>query len=323
MPTLPCLSLHWSRTRCGSSLAIALLAATPSVLAIDTATLAASALSPDCLTYRVTGVCYWLRCSTFGCQVKTSLKVRHYIPDAVVSSYAVTGQNPWAEVALMSPVNPTAQAGGDDTVNQIHENTLLKFKNADVIGHPGTAVFNRFASQFGYSCVGAGTPFMPYLLSSFDFLAWRHNLPEMIYPEALTPGLREVGSTPQGDLWGNLYPRGGFVQQADDHKAAAVVAQRAGDVVTRSAQPHLYQPLLAPAKPGYWPAGELREGDARTGKWQPLQPTRSSSCVVFPHTGSLLQAEDGAYAWALWRPYSCCKREGQTFLGSTDTGGEK
>lgn len=297
---------------------LALLLTASSATAIDSATLVSSSLSPDCLAYRVVGVCYWLRCTPYGCKVKTSVKVRHYVPDAVVSSYADTGANPWREVALMSPTNASAQGGGDSTTNQANENALLKFKNADVIGHPGTLVFNRFASQFGYSCTGAGTAYMPYLLSSFDFLAWRYNVPEMFYSEALTPGEREVGAS--GDLWGSVYPRGGFLQQADDYKAAAVVAQRAGDVVTRSGQPHLYQSLLAKSQPGYWPAGALRENDANSGRWQRLQPDLSRSCAVFPTAGALPQAEDGAYAWGLWRPYSCCKRQGQTFLGSTDTG---
>lgn len=298
--------------------ALLLMAMTGSASAIDSATLIRSSLSPACLAYRIVGVCYWLRCTPYGCQVKTSVKVRHYVPDAVVSSYANTGANPWREVALLSPANPSAQGGGDSTTNQAHENALLTFKNADVIGHPGALIFSRFASQFGYSCAGAGTPLMPYLLSTFDSLAWRQNLPEMVYPEALTPGRREVGSMASGDLWGAVYPRGGFAQQPDDHKAAAVIAQRAGDVVTRRGQPHLYQALLAKAKPGYWPATELLEGDAQSGQWQPLQPELSMSCAVFPHAGALPQAEDGAYAWALWRPYSCCKQQGQLFLGSTD-----
>ena len=34
----------------------------------------------------------------FGCSVRTSVKVRHCIPDAVVSSYSNTGENPWIEV---------------------------------------------------------------------------------------------------------------------------------------------------------------------------------------------------------------------------------
>ncbi|HCF4369869.1 TPA: TIGR03756 family integrating conjugative element protein, partial [Pseudomonas aeruginosa] len=35
-------------------------------------------------------------------------------------------------------------------------------------------------------------------------------------------------------------------------------------------------------------------------------------------SGPKTQAVDGDYAWALWRPYSCCQRKGQIFLGSTD-----
>lgn len=264
------------------------------------------------------GICFWLRCSSFGCSVETSVKVRHFVPDAVVSSYANTGANPWLEVRPMSPPNATAQAGGDGTTNQHHENNLAKFKNADVIGHPGGYVFSQFASSFGYSCEGAGTAFMPYLLSTLDTLAWRYNLPEMLYPEALTPGMREIGSRAGGDLWGNVYPRGGFLHQSDDYLTGAVVAQRAGDIVTRRGQLHVYQPLLANAKDGHWPADALLESDAQTGKWQELTPTLSRTCAVFPHSDARVQAQQGDYAWALWRPYSCCKREGQVFLGSVD-----
>ena len=120
------------------------------------------------------------------------------------------------------------------------------------------------------------------------------------------------------DLWGNLYPRSGFLHQSDDYKTGAVIAQRAGDITTRSGQLHVYFPMQAKAKDGYWPAGELVEGDVKTGKWQELTPRTSQSCAVFPNSKAQAQAEDGGYAWALWRPYSCCQRRGQTFLGSTD-----
>ncbi|WP_284409430.1 TIGR03756 family integrating conjugative element protein [Acidovorax sp. SUPP2539] len=296
----------------------ALLASTGSSFALNTATIVSSALSPDCLAYRVVGVCYWLYCTWSGCTVRTSIKVQHYIPDAVVSSYSNTGENPWVEVRAMSQPNPTAKAGGDGTTNEDHENNLAKFKNADVIGHPAGAAFSEFASQFGYTCEGAGTPFVPYLLSTFDTLAWRYNVPEMTYPEALTPGMREIGSRSTADLWGNVYPRGGFLHQSDDHLAGAVVAQRAGDVVTRKGQPHVYQPLLATAHAGYWPAGALVESYAATGRWQELTPTLSSGCAVFPNRNTHVQAQRGDYAWALWRPYSCCQRRGQVFLGSVD-----
>ncbi|GKV93197.1 integrating conjugative element protein [Pectobacterium carotovorum subsp. carotovorum] len=304
--------------RLRTSIATVLLTTASSSFALNTATIVASSLSPDCLEYRVTGICYWLLCTKFGCSVRTSVKVRHYVPDAVVSSYSNTGDNPWVEVRAMSMPNPTAQSGGDSTSNHGNENNLSSFRNADVIGHPGGQAFSQFASSSGYICDGAGTALMPYLLSTFDTIAWRYNIPESVYPEALIPGMREIGSRTALNLWGNVYPRGGFLHQVDSYKASAVVAQRAGDIVTRRGQLHVYQPLLANARDGYWPAGALMESDTLTGKWQELAPRLSSSCTVFPHKESLAQAQQDDYAWALWRPYSCCQRRGQTFLGSVD-----
>ncbi|VXC22660.1 Integrating conjugative element protein [Pseudomonas sp. 8Z] len=284
--------------------------------AINTAAIVSSTVSADCLEYRVVGICFWLRCTSFGCDIETSTKVRHYVPDAVVSSYANTGMNPWTDVADYGSPTVTAQAGNDGTTNHVAENNMTKFKEADVIGHPGGAAFSKFASSSGYICNGATTAYVPYLLSTLDTIAWRYGIPESVYPEALTPGKREVGSF--GDQWGNIYPRSGFLDQADDYKMAAVVAQRAGDITTRDGQVHVYWPMLADEDDGYWPAGELLEGDASTGKWQELTPTLSQTCAVFPNTNQLTQAIDGGYAWALWRPYSCCERKGQTFLGSVD-----
>lgn len=298
-----------------ASVASLLLSVGTTAFALDTARIMSSALSSECLEYRVVGICFWLRCSLYECNVETSVQVRHYVPDAVVSSYSNTGENPWADVAFMSQPNATAVSGGDGTTDQAHEHDMVKFKNADVIGHPAGAMFNQFVGQFGYICPGTGTPFVPYLLSTLDTVAWRYNLPEMLYPESLTPGSREVGSRRSLNLWGNVYPRGGFLQQVDDYKAAAVVAQRAGDIVTRRGQIHVYQPLLSNESDGYWPAGALLEGDESTGKWQELAPRMSSSCAVFPNLNTRVQATDGGYAWALWRPYSCCQRQGQVFLG--------
>jgi hypothetical protein len=157
-----------------------LFSASLSASGLDTATIASSTLSPDCLEYRVVGICFWLYCS-YGCRVRTSVKVRHYVPDAVVSSYANTGENPWSDVRGMSSPSGEAQGGGDGTTHQSHENNLSRFKNADVIGHPGSLIFSAFASGFGYSCSGAGTIFFPYLLSTLDTVAWRYNLPELAY----------------------------------------------------------------------------------------------------------------------------------------------
>ncbi|NHN23161.1 TIGR03756 family integrating conjugative element protein, partial [Bacillus amyloliquefaciens] len=75
--------------------------------------IATSALSPDCVNYRVVGLCYWLYCTPFGCSVRTSVKVSHFRPDLVVSAYSNTGQNPWTEMSLLSPALPgIAESGG-------------------------------------------------------------------------------------------------------------------------------------------------------------------------------------------------------------------
>ena len=196
---------------------VLLLSATGSY-ALNTATIVGSVASPDCLEYRVVGICYWLYCTWTGCTVRTSVKVRHYIPDAVVSSYSNTGENPWVEVRLMSIANPTALSGGDGTTSEQHENNLQKFKNADVTGHPAGAVFSGFAGSLGYACEGAGKPLIPYFLSTLDTVAWRYNLPEAVYPESLIPGRREIGSRTSMNLWGAVYPRGGFQHQADGRR---------------------------------------------------------------------------------------------------------
>ena len=284
--------------------------------ALTSAEIISSTLSIDCLEWRVVGICYWLYCTYGGCSIRTSTKYRHYVPDAVVSAYAVTGQNPWVEVRFMGASNGASQGGEWYTTNEAHENNLAKFKEADVIGHPGGEIFSEMMKDYDYACPGAGTMFFPYLLSTLDTASWRNDLPEALYPASMIPGMREVSSGTQ--TWGNVHPRTGFLHQTDDYQAGAVIAQRAGDIVTRNLQPHIYWPLLADSKPGYWPAGELVEGNAKTGKWQELTPSLSTTCAVFPHSGTQAQATYGDYAWALWRPYACCKREGQVFLFSID-----
>lgn len=289
--------------------------------AITTPEIATSALSPDCVNYRVVGLCYWLYCTPFGCTVRTSVKVSHFRPDLVVSAYSNTGQNPWAEMSLLSPPLPgVAEGGGDTNPRSASQHSKIRFKNADAIGFPAGDELAKFFTQFGYICSPSSQPFQPYFLSQLDTLAWRSGVPEITYPEALTPGMREVGQN--GDIWGNIYPRAGAISQMHDYKAAAVIAQRVADLVTRSGQPHIYTPLTASSRTGYWPPSSVIEGDNNNHRWQMLMPKKSASCSVFPDgratdTYADKLAEDGAYAWTLWRPYKCCPRRGQTFLGST------
>ena len=199
------LSAHSRRARL--AIASMLLSAATSSFALNTATIVSSTLSPDCLEYRVVGICYWLFCTWTGCTVRISegaaLRAGRGGIELLEHRREPVGRGARDEHAEFH-----GASGGDGTTNHDNENNLAKFKNADVIGHPGGSVFSQFASASGYACQGAGTAFMPYLLSTLDTLAWRYNVPEMVYPEALIPGMREIGGRTTLNLWGNVYPAG-------------------------------------------------------------------------------------------------------------------
>jgi len=117
--------------------AAVLLIATEQCLALTTPTIIASVTSLQCLEYRVVGICYWLLCTPFGCTVRTSPKIRHFIPELVVSSYADTGANPWSEMSALSTPTPASQGGGNLITPSPQRDNLPRFKNVDGIGHPG------------------------------------------------------------------------------------------------------------------------------------------------------------------------------------------
>ncbi|MDX3903955.1 TIGR03756 family integrating conjugative element protein [Pasteurella multocida] len=282
---------------------------------LNTASIAASSASTSCLEYKVVGTCFWLFCTYFGCKVRTSTKIKHYLPEMVISAYNHDGQTPWQELSSLNE----GKKGGEYRSPQ-RQYSQLSFKNADAFGHPQGAI-GQLLNNTGYYCKAQTTPFMPYFLSSLDFFAWREHMPEMFYPEAMTPGMREVGNI--GDTWGNIYPRSGFITQVNDYKTSATIVQRVADIVSRYGQPHLYMPAARQGGAGEWYPGPVWEGQERTHKWQMLYPNTENTCSVFPEQGSQANfsskiSEKGDYSWALWRPYSCCKRRGQTFLYSID-----
>ena len=295
-----------------ATLSASLVLSTPAKSSLNTASIMASSASTSCLEYKVVGTCFWLFCTKFGCKIRTSMKVKHYIPEVVVSSYNHNKQNPWHEMNAVS----SGVKGGEYRSPQKNY-TQVTFKNVDVIGHPQGAI-SQILNSTGYYCRSQTTPFVPYYLSSLDFFAWRYGVPEMVYPEALIPGMREIRAN--GDTWGNIFPRAGTVTQVHDYKAAAVTAHRVADLITRTFQPHVYLPIAKAEDKsnGIWYPPAVTEGNIKTHKWQQLSPNTQNSCAIFPDTPPSMTSEDGSYAWALWRPYKCCKKRGQKFLYSVD-----
>lgn len=313
------------------SLAMTLVAASLNAEeTISTAEIVSAAANFSCIDYKLTGICFWLRCTSNGCDIETSPKVGHHNPDLVVSAHNGAANNPWTEAnsitgsvstsAIGSIINSAAKVpAGSNRASSGDDLETMKFKGSDAIGHPLASV------PIPYSCPSQATSFTPYFISGTDAIAWRLGIPESVYPEALVPGKREIGNYP-ANTWGSVYPRSGFIAQSSDAKAAAVIAQRVGDLVTRTGQPHVYQALSG--SPSYngriWPPGGLKENTDKEGSWQMLTPVQSKTCSVFGEndTATLTgwdggkQAESGNYAWTLWRPYECCERKGQYFLYS-------
>ncbi len=294
----------------------------------------------SCMRWMPIGACFWLHCSWHGCSVRTSIKVGHYNPDLVVSTYNELGGNPWAEIRVtlglaqktaangllgaLLPV-PIDSAGNRTEGTSARDHKNLVYRETDAIGHPLSSL-SGIVAGLGLLCPSQTTAFFPYFQSGLDAVSWRQEVPEIFYPASLLPGLREVGTWPL-QTWGSVFPRTGWTTQSEEPKAAALNAQRAGDIVTRTGQPHVYVPVTGSSGAmKVWPPGPLVEKDRTTGTWQMLLPRPESTCNVFG-TDDLASLTgwgggrvdpEGDYAWKLWRPYKCCQRRGQWFLFSID-----
>ena len=273
----------------------------------------AAAASQDCLDYRIDGICIWLQCNPLGCSTQASPRVRHYLPDAVATAHTARSSWPYAEALARSAAAVFGSGGGGASRVRGREG-FLRFKRVEIIGSPGLAVAQA-AVGTALLCPSAAQPYMPYFLSDADMVGWRFGIPETLHPESLLPGQRLVGTLERN--WGSVRPRQGFLVQADDFKAAAVAAQRAADIVTRTGQPHLYRPLGGACGRGCWGPGALWENAPETGKWQMLLPRREKHCAAFGATGEESAGRGSVkeqHAWHLWRPYTCCRPLGQLLL---------
>lgn len=276
---------------------------------------------PECLHYKVTGVCFWLQCSGPICSVNPTLKVDHYLPDAVASVFRNKDSNPWDFARTV--VDPVAyQAGnaqakgimgvalgqGNEQASSVHDNDN-HLKEVDIIGNPAVALFTGFRQVVLPS---TAQPFLPYYTSLTDSYMWRSPLIEtLMYPQSLIPGVHIVGSLINN--WGNIYPRTGFIIQPADAKAAAVIAQRAADIATSTMQPHVYNPLSKNCGTECQ-VFDTKENDPNT-QWQMVYPNAESKCIVFgendstsktPWNSEATQKGNGNYVWVMWRRYKGC-----------------
>ena len=70
---------------------------------------------PGCLRWRPTGACFWLKCSVYPprCKVVYSLRMEHYVPEVIVSTWHDPAQHPWEDFGrpVAQAVNGAGQVG--------------------------------------------------------------------------------------------------------------------------------------------------------------------------------------------------------------------
>ena len=309
-------------------------------------------MSLDCLDWKISGICIWLKCSIFGCYVVTTPRISHRSPDLVVATYPRSAKTPWIEKrsitqSILDQSNPLLSGGSISGVgNELLQQESLQFNEADVIGGPAVDFLD-----FGkFLCKSSVKPHFPYFVSLVDHKAWRSGFPDSERLEANTPGEREIGNWPS-HTWGSVYPRSGFLFQEHPGKAAAVISQRAIDVVLGDSSGHIVSSfsqnsfnVVRRGDPnarseddcsrsgGSWKNREascllqswyqwLPKSNEKKDRWQMILPTNSKSCVTFGESSVWpfhKLAEDGEYIWNYWAMYKCCVKAGGILLSHFD-----
>ena len=249
----------------------------------NTVDVAQRSIQSNCLDWKIVGVCLWLDCKYGDCQINTTPRVRHHLPDIVFTAYDQTGLPPWMELRILSHAAAfpgSLLQGGSFPMMDAADGHALRFKEVDAVGHPFPLRKKIF--DVPYLCRSQAKPMFPYFSSVLDHLEWRGGL-ESVRPESVTPGLREIGTWPLNS-WAPVFPRTGFIWQVEDAKAAAVAVQRAADIVTQPNQVRVYVPF------GYSGHRHVRHGDPRAtnreacersgGSWQSgFAPPKPSRCA--------------------------------------------
>ena len=124
---------------------------------------------PSCSAYQVKGVCFWLICKLFYCKIEASIRVSHYVPDVVVSTYNDPLTHPWTDVGkplatvLQTVGSALLQTPTDSSAGTQRESTeIATFKSADAIGNPAGQIaqilssgnVNSFSGGFNFPGYG-------------------------------------------------------------------------------------------------------------------------------------------------------------------------
>jgi integrating conjugative element protein (TIGR03756 family) len=278
---------------------------------------------PNCLHYRMSlHFCVWI--SEFGV-VNTTPIVSHYLPDLVISVFNKPHDNPWVEInRILDNVGQPIQQGivngitgvdagsGNHSFQAENEQNVI-FKEADVVGNPALAIIPEHGLL-----PSTAIPWWPYFQSMTDSMLWRGLPPAAIPEESLALGYNVLHHIGNGLInWGGVYPPEGKVVNDNDVKGSAVIAERAGDLVTsNNALGHIYK-KLATSCGKHCIAAPIQENSKQT-YFQMIYPVTQNECHILgeddSYTSNMLNSE-GSYVWIIWRHYEGCADGNGKYIG--------
>ena len=189
------------------------------------------------------------------------------------------------------------------------------FKEVDILGNPALPVLPTTPVLLSSVAI----PLKPYFQSMLDSALWR-GFPPQALPEQAMAYVEDITHTigKGATVWGGAFPFEGKVISGNDAKAAAVMAQRASNLLTTTqAWGHVYQPLSTHCGTECQ-AAVIQENDNKT-QFQRIYPELETHCSVFGSSSTygenLKTPAHGAYVWVLWRQYQgCIPAPGCTFM---------
>lgn len=300
-----------------SMLCMMVMISSPIFAGTNSAEITADTLAglPACLHYEIKGTCFWLN-DTGG--LVSTLYVQHYLPDVAISVFNKPGDNPWWEInttldqagavtqhGLVLLLTGLPANGGQHSFQHITEQHVF-FKEVDIIGNPTLPELPSFPVLLK----SVALPLNPYFQSMLDSVMWRGFPPEAL-PEqamALTEDITHTIGTGM-TVWGGVFPFEGKVITGNDAKAAAVIAERASQLLTSTnGWGHVYQ-MLSTNCGTECQAAIIKENDVKT-QFQLIYPRLETSCSVFGKSSNYGEDEkisaEGAHVWVLWRQYQGC-----------------
>ncbi len=267
----------------------------------------------DCMHWKLIGECNWVKCGFLECHPEVSPMVGHYIPDLAIASYS--GKMPIDDLSSFG-------IGDDNPATMSQQNrpgdTQVDYKHVRIFGNPAVATYAALG-QVGLMCQSTvKVPWLLYFDSAADPLWYSPLSIEGLFPQALI-GYPYIKAQLPLAKWANVYPRCGWGTHPYDAINAAVAAHRAAEIVTRTGQFHLYVPPSSDCGNRCWAPPEVEAGNTDTHKFQMLYPVEDHSGYAFGGSatwadGRNVDSKEG-YVFALWRPYKCCRKAGDFYIG--------